>query len=285
MPRYLQAVSLVHPFPSALNALLVFGLALVAGGEQAGQAAIGLAVAMLALQFSIGAANDYFDVDLDEVAKPEKPIPSGVVTRPVALTVSLVCAGIGLFVAAAFSGPVLLLALSMLAAGIVYSALLKRGPLGWACFAIAFPLLPVYAWYGAIGEMPPRPELLLPLAALAGPALQLANGLVDLERDRRTGVRGLPGLLGRPGSLVVLTVIQASIHTVAWLTLLTGPPAGTPALFAVSASGAMTLSGIVLSAAPDPAWREWGWRAQAIGLALLAVGWLAAVVEGANQLS
>jgi 4-hydroxybenzoate polyprenyltransferase len=277
MPRYLQAVALVHPFPSLLNAALVLALALLAGGEAAAPAAIGLAASMLALQFSIGALNDYLDVDLDVVAKPEKPIPSGVVSRPVALLVGLSSAGIALFIAAAFGAGVLLLALAMLAAGQAYNVILKRGPLGWACFAIAFPLLPVFAWYGAIGEMPPRPELLLPLAAAAGPALQLANGLVDLERDRQLGFRGLPGLLGRPAALAVLALLHAAIHGAAWLTLLTGPATGTPALFAVGSSGAMTLTGVVLSAAPDPGWREWGWRAQAVGLALLAAGWLAAV--------
>lgn len=279
MPRYLQAVALVHPFPSALNALLVLALALVAGGEPALGTAFGLAFAMLSLQFSIGAFNDYFDVDLDVVAKPEKPMPSGVVTRPVALVVGLIAGATGLAVASVFGGSVLLLALAMLAAGLAYDAILKRGPLGWACFAIAFPLLPVFAWYGAVGEMPPRPGLLLPLAALAGPALQLANGLVDLERDRQLGVRGLPEVLGRLGSLAILGALQAVIHSIAWLTLLAGPAAGNVALLAIGASGAVTLAGIVLSAGPDTEWREWGWRGQAVGLALLAVGWLGAVVS------
>ncbi|HWH36603.1 MAG TPA: UbiA family prenyltransferase [Candidatus Limnocylindrales bacterium] len=277
MPRYLQAIALVHPFPSALNALLVLGLALLAGGEGAAGAALGLALVMLGIQFSIGAMNDYFDVDLDIVAKPEKPIPSGVVSRQVALGVGIIAGALGIFGAGWFGSRVLLLALAMLAAGLAYDALLKRGPLGWACFAIAFPLLPVFAWYGASGQMPPRPELLLPLAALAGPALQLANGLVDLERDRRLGVRGLPAVLGRVGSLAVLAVVQAAIHAVAWFTLLTGPEASNLALFAVGISGATTLAGVVLSASPDPVWREWGWRGQAVGLALLALGWLAAI--------
>jgi 4-hydroxybenzoate polyprenyltransferase len=277
MPRYLQALALVHPFPSALNALLVLGLALLAGGEPAAGAALGLAASMLGIQFSIGALNDYFDVDLDVVVKPEKPIPSGVVTHQSALAVGVACGLFGLVVAAAFGPRVLLLALAMLAAGVAYDALLKRGPWGWACFAIAFPLLPVFAWYGATGEMPPRPELLLPLAALAGPALQLANGLVDLEGDRRLGVRGLPEVLGRVGSLAVLAALQSTIHAAAWLTLLSGPSAGNLSLFAVAVSGAVTLSGVVLSAGPDPAWREWGWRGQAVGLALLAMGWLAAI--------
>jgi 4-hydroxybenzoate polyprenyltransferase len=100
---------------------------------------------------------------------------------------------------------------------------------------------------------------------------------VDLERDRRLGVRGLPAVLGRVGSLAVLAVVQAAIHAVAWFTLLTGPEASNLALFAVGISGATTLAGVVLSASPDPVWREWGWRGQAVGLALLALGWLAAI--------
>ncbi|CAN5658860.1 UbiA family prenyltransferase [soil metagenome] len=277
MPRYLQALALVHPFPSALNALLVLGLALLAGGEPSAGAALMLAASMLGIQFSIGALNDYFDVDLDVVAKPAKPIPSGVVAHQSALAVGVACGLFGIVVAAAFGPRVLLLALAMLAAGVAYDALLKRGPFGWVCFAIAFPLLPVFAWYGATGEMPPRPELLLPLAALAGPALQLANGLVDLEGDRRLGVRGLPEVLGRAGSLAVLAALQLTIHAAAWWTLLSGPSAGNLSLFAVAVSGAVTLSGVVLSAGPDPEWREWGWRGQAVGLALLAIGWLAAI--------
>ena len=278
MPRYLQGLGLVHPFPSLLNAAVVYGLAMIAGGEEAFPHALALAASMLAMQFSIGAFNDYFDVDLDAISKPEKPIPSGVITSQLALLVALLSAGIGLSIAATFDLPVLLLAVAMLAAGLAYDVILKRGPLGWACFAVAFPLLPVFAWYGVAAELPPRPELLLPLAALAGPALQLANGLVDLERDRAIGVRGLPEVLGRVGSLTVLAALQVVIHAVAWIVLLAGPPASTAALFMVGVSGAATLTGVVLSGAPDPSWREWGWRSQAVGLGLLALGWLAAVV-------
>ena len=73
-------LALVHPFPSALNATLVFALVLVAGGAMA--AALVLGLAMLGLQFSIGAANDWFDVELDALTKPAKPIPAGRVCAP-----------------------------------------------------------------------------------------------------------------------------------------------------------------------------------------------------------
>jgi 4-hydroxybenzoate polyprenyltransferase len=273
--RRLRALAVVHPFPSLLNAALVFGLALVAGG--APRVAGGLALAMHGLQFAIGAFNDYFDVDIDVLAKPAKPIPAGLISRPGAALIGTLAGGGGLLVAAVYGAPELLLALAMLACGLAYDLILKRGPLGWVCFAVALPLLPVYAWFGAAGVMPPRAELLLPLAALAGPALQLANGLVDLERDSAVGVRGLPGRLGRTGSLAVMAVLQSLVHAIAWLTLLLGAAALPGILLVVVAAGAMTLVGLVLSTSGQPARREWGWRAQALGLALLAVAWLTAV--------
>jgi 4-hydroxybenzoate polyprenyltransferase len=232
---------------------------------------------MLGLQFAIGAFNDFFDVDLDIVAKPEKPIPAGAISRPAAAAVGVLAGGGGLVVAAVYGAPVLLLATAMLACGLAYDIILKRGPLGWVCFAVALPLLPVYAWFGATGVMPPRAELLLPLAALAGPALQLANGLVDLERDSALGVRGLPGVLGRTGSLAAMAVLQSLVHATAWLTLLLGQPVMVEILLFVVAAGATTLGGLVLSTSLQTGRREWGWRAQALGLALLALAWLAAV--------
>jgi 4-hydroxybenzoate polyprenyltransferase len=88
-------LALVHPFPSALNAVLVVALVMIAGGTVATAATLGLA--MLGLQFCIGAANDWFDVDLDARAKPAKPIPAGLVTRRTAAVVAVICGGGGLF--------------------------------------------------------------------------------------------------------------------------------------------------------------------------------------------
>src|SRR5260221_5524484 len=50
---------LVHPFPSILAALVTVAIAVVAGGEPA--VAIPLGLAMLAIQFAIGAINDLAD--------------------------------------------------------------------------------------------------------------------------------------------------------------------------------------------------------------------------------
>lgn len=274
----LNALRVVHPFPSVLNATLVFGLALLAGGSML--AAAGLALGMLGLQFSIGAANDVFDEDLDARSKPSKPIPAGLVSRRTATIVAVVAGGGGLLIAAAFGALVLAMAAAMLGAGLAYDAVLKRGSWGWTAFAVAFPILPVYAWYGAAMELPPRWEALVVVAALCGPALQLSNGLVDLERDMSAGLTGLPGRLGRRRSVLLMAALVASIHGVAWLTLLADDRLAPETVVLLAAASTLAAAGLMLSAAARLDLREWGWRAQAAGIALLGLGWLAAVSVG-----
>jgi len=272
MPALLR---LVHPFPSALNALLVFGIATVAGGSF--ERCVQLALAMLGIQFCIGAVNDLFDEALDAQSKPFKPIPAGRVSRRRAWLVAAVSGGGGLLLAGLVNPPdlvPLLLLTAMLGAGLAYDAFLKPTAFGWVCFAIAFPLLPIYAWYGAVGALPPRWEVLLPVAALAGLALQLSNGLIDLETDRAAGVRTLAVTLGRRWSLILMTASLVVIHVLAWVTLPQGAPEVVPLLSGVA--GALALGGVVASAQGERVVREIGWTAQTVSIAVLAISWLVA---------
>ncbi len=230
---------------------------------------------MLGLQFCIGAVNDLFDEALDAESKPFKPIPAGRVSRRTAWLVAALSGGGGLALAALVRPPDLLpLAMcgAMLGAGLLYDALLKPTAFGWVCFAIAFPILPLYAWYGAAGALPPRWEILLPVAALAGPALQLANGLIDLETDRAAGLRTLAVALGRRNSLWVMAIVVVAIHLLAWITV---PPTAAVMVAVVSGiAGALALGGLMASAQQARIMREVGWSAQAASIAVLALAWL-----------
>ena len=229
---------------------------------------------MLGLQFCIGTVNDLYDEPVDRVAKPWKPIAAGVVSRRSAWMVALIAGGGGLATAtAAAGGAVLVMAAAMLACGLLYDARLKATAWAWACFSIAFAILPIYAWYGAASQLPPRLEFLLPLAALAGPVIQLSNGLADLERDTAVGLRTLAARLGRRSALLVIALLLAVIHGLAWLTIAGATAA---ALVPVAAASALALLGLGLSASARPAWREIGWMVQACAVALLGLAWLSA---------
>jgi 4-hydroxybenzoate polyprenyltransferase len=272
MPALLR---LVHPFPSALNAVLVFAIASVAGGTF--EVAMQLALAMLGLQFCIGAVNDLFDEALDARSKPFKPIPAGRMSRRTAWVIAVVCGGGGLVLAALVRPPDLLpflMAAWMLGAGLLYDAVLKPTAFAWVCFSIAFPVLPLFAWYGAVGTLPPRWEVLVPVAALAGFALQLSNGLIDLETDSSGGLRTLAVALGRRRSLVAMAVALLVIHVLALVTLPTDAPIAVALLSGVS--GALALGGVIASAQGERFLREVGWTAQTLSIAVLALSWLIA---------
>jgi 4-hydroxybenzoate polyprenyltransferase len=273
---WLRGLRVVHPFPSTLNALLVLALALIAGGSA--QVASVLALAMLGLQFAIGAVNDLFDEELDRQTKPSKPIPSGLISRRATTLISLGAGSLALLMSAALGVQTLAMAAVMLGAGLAYDVWLKRTAWAWLAFSVAFPILPLYAWYGATGTVPPLYDLLLPLAVLAGPALQLSNGLVDLERDLAAGVTTLAGRLGRRRSLAVIGVLVGVIHAGAWATLVLGGLLTAWVVTPLVLSGSLAVVGLYLSADAKPARRERGWQAQACAVALLAVSWLAAAL-------
>src|SRR4051794_32148774 len=213
MPSRLRALRIVHPFPSFLNAALVFAVAVVAGGTPAAGAA--LALGMLGIQFAIGISNDVHDQRLDALTKPWKPLVAGYLSRRTAIVLAVASSAVGLVAALSQGFLVALLAVVMLSCGLVYDFWLKPTPWAWACFSVAFATLPVYAWFGAVAELPPLPQLLIPLAAMAGPALQLSNGLIDLDEDRAGGVATLATRLGRRRTLIVITLLLVVIHGLA----------------------------------------------------------------------
>jgi 4-hydroxybenzoate polyprenyltransferase len=269
------ALAVVHPAPSALNAGLVAVLALIAGG--APPVAGALAVAMLGFQFSIGALNDVADAEADLRSKPRKPIPAGLITREAASAIAVVGAVVGLGISATFGVTVLTVGAAGYASGVAYDLAMRRLGLGWLCLAAALPLMLVWTWLAAAGTLPPAWPLLLPLAALAGPALHLANSLVDVDSDARAGRPSLATQLGADRSRVALAIQMAIILIFAWATLASvGSVSGLVPIAAVAGTIATTC-GVALSWQEARRWREAGWLLQAVGLATMAAAWLAAV--------
>ncbi|MFI5494112.1 SCO3242 family prenyltransferase [Actinoplanes sp. NPDC051859] len=111
----------------------------IAGAAAAGtlgRRSAGLAAASVCLYWAGMAANDWADKDLDAVERPERPIPSGRVSPPVALGVAGWLTAAGLVLAGRAGGPrALAVAVPLAAAVWTYDLQLKNtaaGPLGMA---------------------------------------------------------------------------------------------------------------------------------------------------------
>lgn len=264
-------VRLTHPFPSLLDGAVVAVLAVLAGAPVGEGLRLGLA--MTGLQVSIGALNDILDAPADAGQKPGKPIPAGLVRVRAAWIVVLAGASLGLALSAPSGGPTVAVATLVLAIGFAYDLRFKGTPWSFLPFAIGIPLLPVYAWLGATGELPAWFAILVPCGVLAGAALAIANALADLERDRASGVGSVAVHLGAVPAWTLQVVLHGLVVGLALTTLAAARGAG-PALLVVGLAGTALLGGAIIARSPSPRTRERAWQLQALGTAALAAGWV-----------
>jgi len=264
-------VRLVHPFPSAIDAAVTLALALLAGAT-GGRAAL-LGASMLAIQFSIGALNDVLDAPADAVAGRAKPLVDGRVPARMALGIAAVAGPTGLVLAALAGPPAALIALTGLGIGLAYDLRLKASPWSWLPYATGIPLLPVFAWVGATGDLPVPMLAVAGLGVLGGAALAIANSLADAERDAASRTATVATTLGRVRAIrlgALLSFVVGGVATTSAV-LLAGSIPGTW----LTCAGAATLAAGVGMGVRGHLQRAW--EVQAIGLAILAAGWVASL--------
>jgi 4-hydroxybenzoate polyprenyltransferase len=248
---------------------------------------------MLALQASIGALNDHADAPLDAAGKPSKPIPAGLASRRAALVLALGGLIMGILLSAPSGAATVAVAVGGVGLGYLYDLRLSRTPWSWLPLALALPLLPLHAWLGATGNVPPGLLTLIPTAVLAGAALAIANGLVDIERDGRADRATIAVRLGRRKAWIVQTALLVIVGGLAIFVAPAVPPDGLG--IELGALRALRLAGVGIGlfglgagalalAARRASVRERGWELEAVGVASAGLGWLAgtaaAVVAG-----
>ena len=103
-------------------------------------------------------------------------------------------------VLAALAGPAAAaVALMGYGIGLAYDLRLKASPWSWLPYAAGIPLLPVYAWVGATGELPLAILVLAGLGVFGGGALAIANACRRRTRCRQRDGDGGDGAGRRPG--------------------------------------------------------------------------------------
>jgi len=250
-----------------------------------------LGASMLCLQASIGAVNDLADIEFDRVGKPAKPIPAGLVEPAVARVWAILALALCLALAVPSGLVTVVVAVACLALGYLYDLRLSRTAFSWLPLALALPLLPVFAWVGATGDLPSGLLSLVPIAMLAGAALLVGNGVVDVERDALAGKATLAVRIGRRPAwlahaaaflIAVLAVLALAPTVPATVTSVAGSSdmdvvAAFRALRSLGVPlGALAIvAGVELLGAARPSLRERGWELEGIGTAVVGLGWLA----------
>src|SRR6266702_7791650 len=219
--RLLGFFLLSHPGPVLVHILAVTVFTLLAAWPRFVWPIVALVIgAHAAMQISIAMLNDYCDRDLDAQGKPGKPIPRGLVTPRGALIGGLSMIALMLVLLIPLPPLALLCSVCYLALGQGYNLRLKSTPLSGVVFALAMPLIPLYAFVG-VGRTLPFLFWLVPVGCLLGVALNLANSLPDIPGDAAKGARTLAVALGLKGSFIacpLLIVLGALLIAVLTLT-------------------------------------------------------------------
>jgi len=162
-----------------------------------------------AMQFSIGILNDYCDPELDAAGGKDKPIVRGLVRPHDALLAGLFMIVLMFVILLPLNHLALLAALGYLALGQLYNLGLKSTPASGILFALAMPLLPLYAFAG-VDRIPSMVIWFLPIGALLGVTLNLANALPDVEEDAASHANTLAVAVGVRGSFIACPLLVAA---------------------------------------------------------------------------
>jgi len=195
-----------------------------------GHGLIGIFVAVLVGQLSVGWSNDAFDSELDQrVARMEKPTVQGTVTVRV-LWIGASCAlgasvALSWWVAGWIGGSFHVLSLAM---AWLYNTVLSRTAWSWLPYAIAFGALPPFLSIGLDGSWPVTWSLIL--FPIVGVSAHLANALPDFDADLAAGVNGAVIRLGRRRAALLCWFLLA---------------VGSGILFAAALPGSLLLAAVI----------------------------------------
>lgn len=137
--------------------------------------------------------NDYFDVEIDRVNRPDRPIPSGRVTLSAALAFAATLFVGGILVSLLTSGLCIAIAVVNSVLLVAYAARLKRTPL-WGNIAVSYLSASMFLFGGALGGLHALTRV-LPFAVMtffAMLARELVKDAEDVEGDRASGAVTVP---------------------------------------------------------------------------------------------
>ncbi|HIK00962.1 TPA: UbiA family prenyltransferase [archaeon] len=150
------------------------------------------------------AINDYYDIQIDRINRPDRPLPSGKITQRGIWAYAIVLFAVGIIVSLllAFSNFVLALVNSVLLG--VYAYRLKRSGF-FGDIVISYLVASVFI-FAALAIHSLKIGFILAVAAFfTNAAREVLKDLEDMRGDKLFGARTLPTLIGRKKSVIIVS--------------------------------------------------------------------------------
>lgn len=216
-------IQLFRPeLPTAAGLCVVIGELLALGAvPQLPVLALGFACGFF-LSASALITNDYFDVEVDRINAPQRPLPAGLVSRSTAMALGLLAALLGLAAALALNPLALGFSLIVWLLGFLYNWRLKAAGL-WGNLIVSGSVGATLVLGGiAVGEVASRTVWVFGLLVFFFDlAEEIAGDAMDAEGDRERASKSVALRHGRRAALrltgvLVGVVILLSLLLISW---------------------------------------------------------------------
>lgn len=190
------------------------GVILAGGASISWKGYTALAIAMIGY-FGGMLKNDYFHSDTDALSNPQKPIPSGRVSRRkvffFASSIYIVCL-LGGFLLNYKAG---LMVAALIALSHIYNAMFKRkGILGSITLPLGIALMSVFGSVAVSGRIPEMVWYCFAGIFLFDFGAHIATTFKDIDQDRKTGIVTTPIQIGVKPALALSTVATVASFVV-----------------------------------------------------------------------
>ncbi len=168
-------------------------------------------------------SNDLFDLEVDRINHPERPLPSGTVTVPEVLVLTALLSLGGLTVAALLGAGTLAFTALIWALGLLYNWRAKSlGLPGNIMVALSVGTTFVLGGMMVDGLDSGLVWTFALMAALFDLAEEVSGGVMDAEGDALRGSRSLAIIYGRKAALTVVTILFATFIALGFLPFIMG---------------------------------------------------------------
>jgi geranylgeranylglycerol-phosphate geranylgeranyltransferase len=202
---------LIRPSNFVIAIASIFVACLLAGGT------MDMLVTMIAAALAggvIGAGgmviNDLYDIEIDRINKPERPLPAGLITRKSALITYAALSISGIVLSFFTSTAALIIALAAVPMIFAYSAYLKRTPL-LGNLLVAFLTGLAFLYGGAAVGRIEATVMPAVFAFLINAGREVIKDMEDREGDAQLGARTLPIVYGMRTASIVATILLAAV--------------------------------------------------------------------------
>ena len=209
--------------PLAAGICVVAGEVLALGGSpNINQGMLGFLTGFF-ISGSAMISNDYFDLDVDRVNHPDRPLPSGRVSVRELALLTTVFSIAGLMSAALLSSIAVLFAAVLLIVGLLYNWKFKEVGLP-GNMMVSFSVAMTFVFGGvSTGQLENGVVWIFGmLAFLFDLAEEIAGGAMDLEGDKLRSVKSLAELKGRRFALRISAALLACFVMLTFLPFLLG---------------------------------------------------------------